>query len=149
MADLLESGLYYMHGRDKSLRPLMMFCPKVFVTLKMDLHDAMMATHFMGQYIVNYMMRPGKVENWLIILDLAHLGITSQPKNSIIQFVKNFNHNYYQRNIGMFLMNTSWGIRAMWGIIKPFVHPTTRQKLIFEGGHSSKILIFSSVIVFR
>jgi len=25
MANLLESGLYYMYGRDKSLRPLMMF----------------------------------------------------------------------------------------------------------------------------
>lgn len=98
--ELLDSGLYYMYGRDKSLCPLMHFCPAVIVSLKLELEEAMKATHFVAQYVVNHMMHVGKCENWLTILDLAGLGVTSLPKKWIISFVKNFNHNYYQRNKG-------------------------------------------------
>lgn len=142
MMELLDSGLYYMYGRDKSLRPLMMFCPKVITTLKIELEEAMMATHFVAQYVVQYKMYPGKVENWLTVLDLGKLGMTSLPKKWIMSFVKNFNHNYYQRNCGMFLLNVSWGVNAMWAIVKPFVHPTTREKLTFEKSNSSKYETF-------
>jgi len=104
----------------------------------MELEEAMMATHFVAQYVIDHKMHVGKVENWLTILDLANLGVSSLPKNWIISFVKNFNHHYYQRNIGMLLMNTAWTLRAMWSIVKPFIHPTTREKIIFEKGSSSE-----------
>lgn len=141
MKELLDSGLYYMYGRDKSLCPLMIFWPAVVASLKCELEEAMTATHYVAQYVVNYMMHVGKIENWLTILDMANLGVTSLPRQWITSFVKNFNHNYYQRNKGMALLNTAWSLRAMWSVVKPFVHPTTREKLMFEGKNSCKLNI--------
>ena len=140
MVGLLDSGLYYMYGRDTSLRPLLVFSPKVILTLEIELDDAMLATHFVAQYIIDNLFKPGKIENWVHILDLANLSFTSMPKKWIISFIKNFNHHYYQRNRRMFLLNVGWGVRTMWNIVKIFVHNTTKQKLIFDGSNTSKLI---------
>ena len=97
MKDLLDSGLYYVHGRDKSLRPLNIFCPAVVLEKQFDINDAIAASHFVDQYIINYLMTPEKVENWSSILDLGKLSFNSLPKKWILDFIKAFSHHYYSR----------------------------------------------------
>lgn len=75
MIELIESGLYYNYGRDRSLCPIMFFCPKVVSTLKCKLEDSILATHYIAQYIVHTKFEVGKVENWLTVIDVAHLGM--------------------------------------------------------------------------
>ena len=128
-----------MYGRDKSLRPILTFCPKIVLSLKIELEEAMLATHYVAQYVSDHLFVDGKIENWLHILDLAHLSFTSLPKKWIISFIKNFSHHYYQRNRRMFLLNAGFAVRTMWNIVKVFVHNTTKQKLIFEKTNTSMI----------
>jgi hypothetical protein len=98
MMELIDSGLFYNYGRDKSLCPIMFFCPKVVSQLKCQLEDSILATHYIAQYVLHTKMHIGKVENWITVIDAAHLGIFSIPKKWVIQFVKTFNHHYYQTN---------------------------------------------------
>ena len=130
----LDSGLYYSHGRDRNLRPVMIFCPKVVVTQKIELEDAITATHFVSQYLIDHMMYEGKVENYLTILDSANLSFTALPKMWIVTFVKTFNHYYYQRNVCMAVLNVHWTIRAIYAIVKPFIHPLTIIKSWMDNG---------------
>lgn len=133
----ISSGLYYNYGRDKSLCPVMIFCPKIVASLGISLEDAMTATHFVAQYIMNNKMLTAKVENWLTIIDIAQLGFGALPKKWIITFVKTFNHNYYQRNKALYLLNCSFAVRMVWAFVKPFLHSTTKEKINFEKTNSS------------
>lgn len=86
------------------------------------------------------MMTVGKVENWVNILDLAHLSFTSLPKSWIIQFVKSFSATTYARTRVMYLLQAGTAVMWMWKIVKVFVHPTTTKKLIFNKNQTDPTL---------
>ena len=117
MKKLLESGLYYVHGRDRSLRPISIFSPAIVLGIDYEINDAILASHFVNQYIIDFMMTQEKVENWVGILDLGSLSFTSLPKRSIMEFIKAFSHHYYARLRRTYLLNSSFGVRAMWNLI--------------------------------
>lgn len=98
MWDLIrDSGLFYTHGRDRSLRPISIFQPIVIVGKNIVLEDSLLACHYVADYIIEKIMVVGKVENWINILDLAKLGLTTLPKSWIIAFIKSFSKNTYAR----------------------------------------------------
>lgn len=138
MMELIDSGYYYMHGRDRSLRPIMIVSPKEILGLGLEPHDGIMAIHFVAQYVLNHKMYPGKIENVLTVIDLAHLSFTALPKKWIMIFIKNFNHNYYQINTMMINLNTTWSIRMLWKMSKSFIHPIVRNKTVFSKFNTCK-----------
>lgn len=50
--ELLDNGYLYTHGRDKLFRPLVIHNPKVFKTINPEMDDALLACHFVMQYII-------------------------------------------------------------------------------------------------
>lgn len=40
---LIDAGLFYVHGRDRSLRPITIFCPKVVLSFKIGIEDSLPA----------------------------------------------------------------------------------------------------------
>jgi hypothetical protein len=138
MARLIEGGFYYMYGRDRSLRPIMMFYPKVILRLHADLNDAMMAAQYVAQYVIDNRMYKGRIENWLTIVDLEHLGITEISNKWINTFIQTFKHNYYQRNVDIVLVNAPYLIHTIWSFIKMLLPEATRNKIIIERSNSSK-----------
>ena len=140
MKDLLDSGLYYIHGRDRSLRPITFFSPAVVLVKQFDINDAIIASHFVDQYMINYLMTPEKVENWNWVLDLGNLSFNSLPKKWILDFIKAFSHHYYSRARCNYMLNSSFAVRAIWNIVKVFVDPVTKSKMIIEGSNTHKSL---------
>ena len=53
----------------------------LFLTLqpKLDPLDGLTATVFMMEYIRTNLFLPGQVENWVLVLDLDNLSLTSIP----------------------------------------------------------------------
>ena len=111
MKNLLQSGLYYAHGRDRSLRPITIFSPAVALNHKFGIKEAILASHFVDQYVIDFMLAPGKIENWIGILDLGNLSFSSLPKQWIIEFIKAFSHHYYARLRKTYMLNASFGVR--------------------------------------
>lgn len=79
-------GFVYVHGRDRYFRPCMVFHAHVLERAKHDktqqynIESINMAGIFLVEYMKKYMLIPGKVENWVVILDqrdfsLHRLGI--------------------------------------------------------------------------
>ena len=136
MIKLLDLGLFYPHGRDRCLRPILIFRPKVTIDNVVVLEDAIETTHFVVQYVINHMMCEGKVENFVMIIDSENLSFTQLPKMWIIAFIKTFNHYYYQRNTGIVILNAHWTVSALYAIAKPFLSSTTKEKIIFTSNSS-------------
>lgn len=66
--------MFYPCGRDKNFRPILVFNAK-----KIDMKDfeaSLKATIFVHEQIIQNMFLPGQVESWVIIYDLAGMGIT-------------------------------------------------------------------------
>lgn len=129
---LLDAGLFYTHGRDKSLRPIVIFDPKVILEYDIGLEESLPACQFVSNYIIEHMFYIGKVENFTNILDLGKLSFNALPKAWIIAFIKSFSSTTYARSRKMFLLNAGTAVSMMWAIVKMFVHHTTKKKMIFS-----------------
>lgn len=77
---ILNSGLMYMSGRDNFFRPIIIVnaCKISYLIQKLniDMEDIQKAVAFFINYIINFQMIPGQIENWLIISDINRVGIT-------------------------------------------------------------------------
>lgn len=51
---LLDNGYLYVYGRDRYFRPGIYHNPKVFKVVKPPEEDALVAVHFVMQYVVNF-----------------------------------------------------------------------------------------------
>jgi len=54
--------------------------PKIFKLLKPDIEVALRGCHFVMQYLVEHMLIPGYIENWIPIIDLENMSINDIPK---------------------------------------------------------------------
>ena len=135
----IELGLSYMFGRDRSLIPIMHFCPKVFIDNKIDLGVSILATQFISQYVVDNHMYAGKSENWLTVFDLNNVGITALPRDWIVEFINKFKHHYYQRNVGMFLLNSPFMIKFLWSFLSVFIPESTKKKITIVSSNTRKL----------
>jgi len=75
------------------------------------------------------MLLPGKVENWILIIDLSGIGLLNLPKESMGKAITCFSNNYRSRLCKMFVLNTSFVVKAMWMIAQSFMDPATQVKI--------------------
>jgi hypothetical protein len=138
MAELMEAGMFYMHGRDRGLRTILVFRPvEVNNHPDVPLEEAMMVTHFLGQLIIDFYFHKEKTENWLTIFDLDGLGLFNMPTKHAISFINVFKHNYYQRNVGMFVLNAPMSLSLPWKIVSVFIPESTKQKIKIDRNNTS------------
>jgi hypothetical protein len=71
-AEMLTSGMIFVHGRDMYHRPIVIFRPLLSNKLGYSAHiDEMVTTlAFVLFYVNAHMSAPGKIENHLTIIDL-------------------------------------------------------------------------------
>ena len=77
--NLLNSGFMYVHGRDHHFRPV------IFVTIKAvkkilyndyTFEDINQSITYLMNYVMEYLLIPGQIENWIIFVDFEGVGVT-------------------------------------------------------------------------
>ena len=80
---ILNSGLIYMHGRDCHFRPIIVVeaekANELMDKMGYTFEELSQALLFFMNYMVNYMLIPGQIENWFLICDLNNIGVTKMP----------------------------------------------------------------------
>mmetsp|Transcript_31899 Transcript_31899/g.28254 ORF Transcript_31899/g.28254 Transcript_31899/m.28254 type:complete len:96 (+) Transcript_31899:436-723(+) len=69
-------------------------------------------------YIINETMIPGKVENWVAIVDLQNVGVTQIPKDLLSAMGKALSSNFRGRMFRTFAINMPMLVRALWAVVK-------------------------------
>jgi hypothetical protein len=92
---ILNYGFIYMYGRDCHFRPIINVEMKRAIELmdKLDytFEEVSQAILFFMNYIVNYMLIPGQIENWILICDLKDVGLSKMPQfKSILSSLTKF-----------------------------------------------------------
>jgi len=75
-ADVLEdlhSGFMYWHGRDRKCRPCLVIRLERMGDMVRDKERAVRLVIFVLEYAARYAMVPGRVENWVVLLDFANV----------------------------------------------------------------------------
>ena len=62
MREMLDLGLMYLFGRDRSLRPTNILYPYKLESCKGGIEEARQVLHYVDKYTVEYMIKPGKVD---------------------------------------------------------------------------------------
>lgn len=73
-ADVLEdlrSGFMYWHGRDRKCRPCLVIRMSRIGEMVRDKERAVRLVIFVLEYAVRYALVPGRVENWVVLMDLT------------------------------------------------------------------------------
>ena len=134
---ILNSGLIYMHGRDCHFRPIIVVEAEK-ASILMDekgytFDEISQALLFFMNYIVNYILIPGQIENWFIICDLKNIGIT---KFSLFKKILNTLSKFRCRVIKNYILNLSGFIRAAASGLLSILGSSSAKKIVFvESDH--------------
>lgn len=75
----LQKGFIYWHGRDKNCRPCMVIRLERLGELAKDKEAAVRVVVYALEYALRYAMVPGRVENWVVIIDLVNVTRVVSP----------------------------------------------------------------------
>ena len=112
---LLQSGCFYLHGRDKWYRPCYVMDGARMAAMAKREPDVITAEafdemfKFIFAYYRNVMFVPGQAENWVTICDLNNMSVVALPRKQIIAF-----GNICQGNL-MFYLFKSIYTSVGWG----------------------------------
>ncbi|OMJ85670.1 hypothetical protein SteCoe_12939 [Stentor coeruleus] len=138
---MLNEGFLYIHGRDRYFRPLIVLdVPKIDMK-KHSVQDYMDLTIFTMQFVKEHMLIPGKVENWVNIVEMGKLGIRDIPFKPMVKLLGTLQKIFKCRLAHSFVLNPPSSIYYMWTCVKPFIDKATQEKVVFENkGYSETML---------
>eukprot|EP00826_Nyctotherus_ovalis_P031949 TRINITY_DN2574_c0_g1_i2.p3 TRINITY_DN2574_c0_g1~~TRINITY_DN2574_c0_g1_i2.p3 ORF type:complete len:392 (+),score=126.39 TRINITY_DN2574_c0_g1_i2:27-1178(+) len=88
--------------------------------------------------LIYYLFVPGKVENWVTLIDIGNIGITSIPRTAMKGMIDTLQDCYKGRLCKMFVVNANMIIRVLWGIVEGLMDPNTRNKVSLTSNSTSK-----------
>jgi hypothetical protein len=138
---MLDHGYLYIHGRDRCLRPLCFSQASVVNELGFDMEDSFMATWFVCFYLIDQLTVPGKVENWVFVSDLGGLSLRKIPTSTLKKFMVSAQAHMKCRIRMFFYFNVTFGLRAIWAIISPFMDKFIKHKMVLRGDAKDPALL--------
>ena len=120
---ILNYGFIYMYGRDMHFRPIIIVevnkSSELMDKLKYTFDELNQAMIFFVNYIVNYILLPGQIENWIMICDLKSVGVGKLGQfKSILNTLNRFRGRVFRNyilNLGSFMRAAASGILSVLG----------------------------------
>ena len=128
---ILNSGLVYMHGRDCHFRPIIVVEAERAIELmdKMGytFEELSQALLFFMNYIVNYMLIPGQIENWFLICDLKN---KEKTKMSLFSKILSALSKFRCRVIKNYILNLSGFVKFALSSVLSVLGSSSAKKIV-------------------
>ncbi len=127
---LLNLGFLYVYGRDHQFRPILICQPYIYQKNEKlyDADEVINASAFLFQYIVNNMLIPGQIENWVMILNFEGTSPLNLP-DAVKKLIKTLSENFLSRLYKCYVFGMSFLINCIYKIICNFLEEITVQKI--------------------
>jgi hypothetical protein len=138
---ILNYGFLYMYGRDVHFRPIIVvevkrsceLLDKLSYTFE-ELNQAML---FFMNYIVNYILLPGQIENWILICDLKDVGIGKLPQfKNILSSLSKFRGRVFRN----YILNLGRLMRAAASSILSLLGSNSAKKIVMVDGKKLDVM---------
>jgi len=87
------------------------------------------------------MMVPGRVEQWIVVADLADIGYTEMPVSNIRSFVVMSQKLFKNYNAKTYILNSGWIMKNGYNVMSTLLEPVVRNKQVFLGSDYKKVLV--------
>ena len=127
---LLNLGFLYVYGRDCHFRPIII-CQPYLCQKYLELfeeNEIINASVFLFQFIVNNMLIPGQIENWVMILNFEGSSPLNMP-DIVKKLIKIVSENFLSRLYKCYIYGMSFLINLLFKIICNFLEEVTVQKI--------------------
>mmetsp|Transcript_25050 Transcript_25050/g.54505 ORF Transcript_25050/g.54505 Transcript_25050/m.54505 type:complete len:592 (-) Transcript_25050:26-1801(-) len=130
----LAHGFIYFIGRDHWLRPAMVLRParipaSWYSEKKASAERLVRLLVFCIEYMIRYMLVPGKVEGGVILMDMGGLSLSQVPFGPLIQIITLLSNHYVNRIFKFFLLNLPSGLSSTLGFGLRLLTERQRQKV--------------------
>lgn len=123
----------YVYKRDRSFRPIFVLNVAKLKQCKLPHETVLQMSTYFVQYLITRALVPGRVENWISIVDMKGVGITEVPKNLIKAITKPLQQYFKGRLYRLHVVNAQWTIKIVWKVVKKVVDPLTVLKFVVCG----------------
>ena len=128
---LLNTGFTYVFGRDHQFRPIIICQPYILQKcLNEHSHtDTVNASIFICQYMSNYMLIPGQIENWIMFLNLENTSILTLP-DSLKKLIKALSDYFIAKLYKSYILGMNVFIRVLYKFVCNFLEEVTVKKVV-------------------
>jgi hypothetical protein len=130
ICQLLNLGFLYIYGRDCHFRPIIICQPSIcqkYIKL-FDDKEIIDASVFLFQFLVNNMLIPGQIENWVMILNFEGSSPLNMP-DAVKKLIKTVSENFLSRLYKCYVYGMSFFINFMFKLACNFLEEVTVQKI--------------------
>lgn len=136
----IDAGCFYVHGRDRQFRPILILDVRKLLQLRLTPEQTLRLNYFLLEWVVENMLRPGKVETWDILMDLADVPLKEIPMKPLKTMMKSLTIFYCCCLYRTYVLNPAPIIGTIWKLVQLFLDSQTRQKIRFVMGADKSVL---------
>ena len=97
-----------------------------------------MVAAFIFDWMMKNMLVPGRIETWIIMLDLEDCSLSNIPMDKLKYFMNAVMRNFPTRMHRLVCINTSWFMRTtFYTVIYPWLDDFIKKKLVMCGDYDS------------
>ncbi|CAD8175190.1 unnamed protein product [Paramecium octaurelia] len=128
---ILDKGIIYMGGRDKKFRPSVIFQVGLIDQKNIKGEEFLAALNTVFMITQQYCFYEGFVENWIILIDTAELGLLSLPIEILKKIISTAASHYVGNLEKLYLLNPSMGLNMSWSLVSKFIDERSNKKIQF------------------
>ncbi|CAD8158833.1 unnamed protein product [Paramecium pentaurelia] len=126
--DVVLNGAVYIHGHDKSFRPVIII--NIFKALKYKLKDFTMGFDYLFNMLIRDVLISYYVESTIILIDMGNLiQLQYHLTNELMDFVKKCEQNYYGRIHKIYIIEDIYN--CLFNRLIQILKPESQDKIIF------------------
>lgn len=91
-------------------------------------------------YCTQQLFVPGRVEQWLIVLNLENVALTSIPVNALKTFLSVAQNTFRSRAYRCYVINAGYFLRGSWYVVSSMLDQTSREKTQLLGSDYKEVL---------
>ena len=136
---LANNGCIYYVGRaSPGFQPLIVYNFKKFFELIDNLEEMLNHIFFFNEWMVNNLLVPGKIENWMTIMDFGDVNLSDIPVKKLKELTSLMQRNFRGRMTKAFFVNNHWLLQGVWKMVFGWLDEFVQQKIKFCNGDEIK-----------
>ena len=140
-SDLIKEGFIYMAGRDNRYRPILVVNAKKIIDTKASQELILKIFIKFTTKICKDFLVFGKIENFVVIVDLMKVGTLSLPVKTLKMIGNIFESNFRTKLYKFFVLNAPWTVSVLFLVIKA-LDKNIQKKITVSRENSPKQMAF-------
>lgn len=141
--EILRKGFFYIAGRDRCLRPIVVVNPNIIFSMSPAPSGPEVIAGLVASltYNLTYMQLPGVIENVIIVINMTGLGIFNMNYGLMKEILGYITQVMKGRARSIYVLNAPSTFSAIWKVATYFIDETTARKVQVTSGATCDELI--------